>query len=1004
MVNSMDWAVNILPQPYDLKSADLRMAEFEAAVAQAGLPLPSALTPSSTALLRALFGNSEFLSECAFRDPAFTCALMAKGPDIAAAGVLEGLAGEVPHLTDIRDVMRALRQAKSKVALLTAAADIASLWLLEKITGTLSRFAELSLDLSVAHLIRERMAEGELAPPPGYTPETLPPATPEIARHAGFFILGMGKLGGYELNYSSDIDLIVLFDMDVVHYTGRRHVQDCFVRLTRKLISMMEERTEDGYVFRTDLRLRPDPGATAIALSAEAAEFYYQSIGLNWERAAMIKARPLAGDIATGEEFLKRIFGFVWRKSLDYAALEDIAAIKNQIHRHHGHGDIAVAGHDVKLGRGGIREIEFFAQIHQLVAGGRERELRIKPTLQALATLARLGRVDQATVDDLASSYYFLRRLEHRLQMIRDEQTHQMPESSEGIAHVATFMGYNDVAGLEADLLGHLARVQGHYVELMADSKGGSAPAAGDDINLVFNPDFAAATPEAEAQISALGFSHAEKALEIVKSWGLGRYRACRTPRARSLLTTLSPKILHALGQTADPDATLIKFDEFLSRLPSGVQLFSLLQAHPWLLELLAEIMGMAPALAEILGHRPQLLDAVLSPQFFGPLPAPENLHSLLEFELKAARDFQDVMDISRVWVNERKFQIGVQLLRGLVDAKTYSTANSDLADAVLQCLQRAVEDEFAKRHGIIEGGEMVVVGMGKLGGRELTFTSDIDLIFIYDHPKSAEASTGPKSLPASQYYARLGQSFINALTAMTGEGRLYEVDMRLRPSGQAGPLALSLEAFTQYQQSEAWTWEHLALTRARLCAGPAGLAKRVTARIEAVLTLPRAPLKLLTDTAEMRERLRAEFGTENLWSVKHVKGGLVDGEFICQYLQLKYAHDHPKILATNTLDAVMGLVSAGVLPAAEGDTLNNALTLMNNIQALLRLCVGENFNEELAPKGLQAALSALTSAPDFAAVKQRLGDAQAEVTKLYQKYIELPATPHLNDQPKTGE
>lgn len=986
----MIWLTQNCPAPFDRPAADRLLQEFKTAALNSGLTTWSQLDDSSSAeaLLKALFGNSPFLTECAFRHAAFTLELLAEGPDKVAEKLFDELDNILPAVEQKDELMRGLRQAKAKIALLTAAADISKSWSLEQVTGTLSRFAETALELALSHLLRERMMNGEIEFPEGVSPDHPVLATPALSKECGFFILGMGKLGARELNYSSDIDLIILYDADVVRYKGRKHIQDCFIRITQNLVRIMQDRTEDGYVFRTDLRLRPDPGATAIALSAEAAEFYYQSIGLNWERAAMIKARPVAGDLKTGFDFLGRINGFVWRKNLDYAALEDIHAIKNHIHRHHRHGDIGVAGHDVKLGRGGIREIEFFAQIYQLIAGGRERELRVRDTVTALKILATLGRISQQAANELTKSYYFLRSLEHRLQMIRDEQTHEMPSDPKDIDHVACFMGYSDTKAFEQDMIDHLVGVHKYYDELLSDAKGGKP-----DAETKQTTGDGSSNDATVEELASFGFLEPARALEIIDSWSLGRYRASRTPRARAILKTITPKLVRALKGTADPDAALVKFDEFLKNLPSGVQLFSLLQAHPWLLDVLGEIMGMAPALADILSHRSQLLDAVLSADFFAPLPPTTTLRQKLESELEAARDFQDVMDISRRWVNEHKFQIGVQLLRGLVDGAGFEHANTNLADATLQALLTAVLKDFETRHGKIAGGAMVVVGMGKLGGRELTFTSDLDLIFIYEHEADAAPSDGGKSFAPSQYFARLGQSYITALTAMTGEGRLYEVDMRLRPSGTAGPIAVSFQAFQQYQRNEAWTWEHLALVRARVCAGPDSLARTISQEITDVLSATRDPLKLLTDTAEMRERLRKEFGTENPWSIKHTRGGLVDIEFICQYLLLKHAHAIPEILSTNTRQALLNLRKHGLLSPDHEATLTGAFTLMNDIQALLRLCVGERFVESEAPRGLKAALAAIAQTRSFDEMKNRLQQAQSQVTDLYRHYIEIPAT-----------
>ncbi len=984
----MYWIANPCPAPFYADKAEKLMNEFKEELLNAGLTPLNEMNQHAESLLMAIFGNSPFLGKCIMRDVSFTHQLLIHGPDVLASRVFEDLSENVPLLKAKEQVMSHLRRAKAKIALLTAAADITHYWPLAKITNTLSMFACSALDLAVAHLVRERMVAGDIEPPAGFDALMPSPATPDINKGSGFIILGMGKLGASELNYSSDIDLIVLYDADIVRYRGKKHIQDCFIKITQNLVRMMQDRTEDGYVFRTDLRLRPDPGATAIALSAEAAEIYYQSVGLNWERSAMIKARPVAGDILAGYDFLERLRGFVWRTSLDYAALEDIHAIKNQIHRHHRHGDICILGQDVKLGRGGIREIEFFAQINQLIAGGRERDLRVRETVKALTILEKMERIDHDTSHTLIEAYQFLRSLEHRLQMVGDEQTHSMPDTREGLEHISCFMGYDDVTTFEKHLLHHLTHVKQCYDELLSEATGGDQEQAMPVLNFAPDTD----TAEVRAELAQMGFAAPEKVIAIISGWSLGRYRSCRTTRARQILKSITPKLLSYLGQTADPDGALLKFDDFLKQLPAGVQLFSLLQAHPWLLELLSEIMGIAPALAELLARQTYLLDAVLSVDFFDPLPPTPVLKEMLLDELEIARDFQDVMDISRRWVNEQKFRLGVQLLRRAVNTSTYSEANTNLADAVLQVLFEEVMRDFEIRHGKISGGAMVVVGMGKLGGRELTFTSDLDLVFIYRNPEDIKESSGPKQLAASHYYARLSQSFITAITAMTGEGRLYEVDMRLRPSGNAGPIAVSFEAFCQYQENEAWTWEHLALTRARICAGDKKLAHIVETEIQKILTTRHEPQKLLVDAAEMRQRLRNEFGTQDQWEVKHSQGGLIDIEFICQYLQLRHGADMPDILATNTAACLQHLIDRHLIDETDGQALQNALTFLNNIQAILRISVRSDFNPAQAPKGLQTAVAAITNTKDFEGARQGLGEANEIVIKLYRRIISDPA------------
>ncbi|MDH3792497.1 MAG: bifunctional [glutamine synthetase] adenylyltransferase/[glutamine synthetase]-adenylyl-L-tyrosine phosphorylase, partial [Rhodospirillales bacterium] len=763
--------------------------------------------PAGRRLLEALFANSPFLTHCVLTDIGFLARLLKQGPEAGLNEVLAGLKGEPGREPDKARLMTVLRVARRRVALTVALADITASWPLERITEALTAFADAALSATLCHLLLAASKRGNLALADGADPE----------RACGYAVLGMGKYGARELNYSSDIDLIVIFDPETADYRGRLSPQEAFVRMTRDLVAILEERTGDGYVHRVDLRLRPDPGAMPLAISYTAAMTYYESMGQNWERAAMIKARPVAGDLALGAALLAELKPFVWRKHLDFWAIEDVHSIKRQIHSHKGGGTIALAGHNIKLGRGGIREIEFFAQTQQLIYGGRDPQLRSSATVKALDALAAAGRIDQAAARDLAEAYRFLRTLEHRLQMIDDQQTHDLPKDPAGLAQVAAFMGYDGPGPFQETLLGHLRRVESAYAELFEQAPSLSGPG-----NLIFTggePE-----PGTLATLQALGFEDGTTVFQVVRAWHHGRYRATRSTRARQILTELMPTLLEALGKTPAPDAALVKFDEFLAGLPAGVQLFSLLHANPELLDLLARIMGGAPALAEHLSRRPGLLDAVLAPDFFDPVPPQAQLAEELGKALAQARDFQDVLDLSRRWANDRKFQAGTHILHHSASIEDSGRALSDIADSVIVTLAGPVLEEVATAHGRVPGAGLAVLALGKLGGREMTVSSDLDLIFIYEAEPSAETSNGAKPLPVSQYYGRLAQRFINALSALTAEGRLYEIDMRLRPSGKAGPIGVSLNAFRRYQESEAWTWEHMALTRARVVAGDPGL------------------------------------------------------------------------------------------------------------------------------------------------------------------------------------
>ncbi len=940
----------------------------------AGWAAAFAADAGGRALLEAVFGNSPFLTQCLLREQRFLRGLLDDGPDAGFEALLAGLRTDTAALTDSPPLMRALRIAKRRAALLIALADMTGLWDLLTVTRALSRLADTALSIATAHLLRRAADNGDFT--------LRHPDDPE--KDSGLIVIGMGKLGAHELNYSSDIDIIVFYDDEQIVYTGRKSIQECFTRLTRELVRIMEERTADGYVFRTDLRLRPDPGATPPAISRVAAEIYYEGFGQNWERAALIKARPVAGDRAAGDSFIRFLRPFIWRKNLDFAAIQDIHSIKRQIYAHKGGARIAVAGHNIKLGRGGIREIEFFAQTQQLIWGGRDQTLRCWSTLAALNALSAAGHVELAAVEELTEAYFYLRTLEHRLQMIDDQQTQTLPSDPAQLLHLSTFMGHGDLDGFAAAVRRRLERVEYHYAHLFEDS-----PSLGTTSgSLVFTGG--ENDPETLKTLSGMGFSNADAIASTIRGWHHGRIRATRSTRARELLTELTPALLSALARTSDRDKAFLRFDDFLSGLPAGVPLFSLFYANPNLLDLVAEVMGDAPRLADHLARHTWLLDNVLSQGFFDPPGRGADLDVDLDRALAEAVDFQEMLDRCRRWVNDRKFQIGIQVLRNLIDPEHACRALSEIADTALSRLLPRVENEFARNHGRVPGAGLAIIAMGKMGSREMTATSDLDLILIYDVPEGMDSSDGPKPLSPSTYFARLTQRLLNAISVKTGEGTLYEVDMRLRPSGNAGPIATSLEAFRRYHREAAWTWEHLALARARVVAGPPPLTMEIERVVRDTLCQPRDPDTLLREVADMRERMAKEHKA-SFWEVKHRRGGLVDIEFIGQYLQLRHAHAHPGILCNSTGCMLDHAVSLGLLPPEQGGLLREALRLWTAVQTALRQTVEGAFHEDTASDGLKRCLAATAGVDDFAALKERMDGTAAQVHALFEQLIGAP-------------
>jgi glutamate-ammonia-ligase adenylyltransferase len=944
------------------------------AAADPGLSALARMLESSAVndLLCGVMSGSPYLQGLIVRDAERLQRILGADPDQHYRLLADELVARLTAAPAIPDAMRALRQFKNEVALLAGLADLAGAWPVMRVTRALSDCAETALQGAVRFLFRLAAVKGDWRPADAAAPE----------KGSGYIVLGMGKFGAYELNYSSDIDLIVFYEQSQLTLRDGLEPQVFCVRLTRDLVRMMQERTGDGYVFRTDLRLRPDAGATQVAMSTDAALHYYESFGQNWERAAMIKARAVAGDVACGESFLAELAPFIWRRHLDFAAIADIHAMKRQIHAFRGFGAIAVAGHNIKLGRGGIREIEFFVQTQQLIAGGRQKELRSRDTLGTLERLVARGWIKPEVLADLTRAYQFLRRIEHRIQMVADEQTHELPEDGERLAALARFAGYEGIAEFSAALLAELEIVQTHYAALFEDmpelTRGGT--------NMVFAGE--ADDPATVEALTKLGYAQPSQLLATVRGWHHGRYPAVRSPRARELLTEVQPLLIEILADTADPDRAFASFDRFLAELPSGVQLFSLLRAQPKLMRLIADIMGSAPRLAGILSRRRRLLDVVLDPRTFGTIPEGADLDRLIATELSEAADQQEVLDRLRVIGSEQAFLIGVRVLTGSVNANQAGVAYALLAERLVSALQVEVERDLVRAHGRVPGGSAVVMAMGKLGGREMTAASDLDLIVVYDYDPAASQSDGARPLAPSQYYARLTQRLISALSAPTAEGTLYEVDMRLRPSGQKGPVATQLSSFVHYQAADAWTWERMALTRARIVSGPAELGVRVEGAIREALVRPREHSQITADVRDMRQRIWAEKGTDNIWELKQVRGGLVDLEFIVQYLQLVHAAARPDILDQATLGAYHKLAAAGLLPAAAAEVLIPAARLVNDLTQILRLCVTGPFDPKTAPHGLKELLARAGDSPTFETLEQHLRQTLASVHAMFDEIV----------------
>ncbi len=962
-------------QPLDGNHALRHLDDLAAAAKDAGLERLRTLAKSGAPVskfLGAVFDLSPFLRDIALTRPQILEDLF----DIPVDTRVDDIIASLPQLglaiDSESEIMSALRLAKSEAHFLIALSDLAGVYGGQKTTSRVSRLAIAATQAAVRFLLRDAARAGKVTLKDSTAPE----------KGSGWIFLGMGKLGAGELNYSSDIDMIVLFDPWAGILADVHEGVETFSRLTRRLVRIMQDRTAEGYVFRTDLRLRPDPGSTPLAIPLDAAMHYYEGRGQNWERAALIKALPIAGDIEAGKLFLKELSPFIWRKYLDYAAIADVHSIKRQIHAHKGHGEVAVLGHNVKLGRGGIREIEFFVQTQQLIAGGREPELRGRETVPTLWKLVEKGWIEKSAAEVLTQEYWFLRDVEHRIQMVADEQSHSLPDNDEDLLRIARLAGFKTTAEFSARLRDSLHTVEKHYAALFE-----AAPELSTGLgNLVFTGDND--DPGTIETLTSLGFTRPSDMCRIIRTWHFGRYKATQSAEARERLTELTPSLLRAFGSTKNPDGTLLHFDGFLQGLPSGIQLFSLLNSNPALLDLLVRIMGAAPRLSEIITRKPHVFDGLLDPAIYRDIPTLTYLTERLDAFMNGNFAYEERLDRLRIFASEQKFLIGVRMLTGALPPVAAGHALSSLADIVLSRTFDLVQSEFTYRHGNIVGGQVALLGLGKLGSRELTAGSDIDLILLYDHPEDTGESDGEKPLFPSQYYSRLTQRLIAAVSAPTAEGVLYDLDLRLRPSGNKGPVATRLPAFEKYQEEEAWTWEHLAMTRGRVVVGDIALSARIEAALETILSAPRDFAKIAKDVAEMRALIAKEKPPKGKYDFKLMPGGLIDLEFIAQAAAMTGGYDGPRSTST---EVILASLNDARLTAAQIDTLVAGHRLFSAMTQILRLCLNNDLGEDELNDTLLEFMCRVADMPDEATFAAHVKNTAGQVRTIFNLLFREP-------------
>jgi len=853
-----------------------------------------------------------------------------------------------------------LRHLKAELHLLTALCDLGGVWDLDQVTGALSRFADAAARAALRILADDWRRRGRLISAPHDPRGPVP----------GLFVLAMGKGGAFELNYSSDIDLSLFYEPEVLDAALSEGVEmQGFVnRLAQGLTALLSERTADGYVFRVDLRLRPDPSSTPPAVAAPMALAYYESVGQNWERAAFIKARVCAGDAAEGAGFLKALVPYIWRRSLDYQAVLDIQSIKKQIHVHKTGEGLEAAGANLKLGRGGIREIEFYVQTQQLILGGRNRALRSPRTLEALDALTRAGHVSPEARDELRAAYVELRALEHRAQMLADEQTHILPVDPERRADVAALAGQGDLAAFDAGIERLLMRVNARYGELFEGGEDLSSPYG----SLVFTG--VENDPGTLETLARMGFSEPASVSDTIRSWHHGRIQATRTARGRELFTRLAPQLLTAVAKTGAPDAAFRRFAVFFAGLSAGVQVQALFLNQPKLFELVVEVMAFAPRLARMLGRRPQALDGVLDARFLTDLDTDSGVVAQLLAEAAAASDFEEAMNVVRRQHREQVFRIGMHTITGRAGPEEAGRANTDLADACMRALAPAALKEAERLGGALDGAA-AVVALGKAGSREMSAGSDLDLMTVYAAPP--EAASAGRGWSAETFYGRFTQRFIAALSAHTAEGGLYEVDMRLRPTGSKGPVSVRLETLRAYYAEEADTWEFMALTRARVVwASDEAFGAEVTAALEEALRRPRDAAQTAGEVRAMRDLMERERAAKGFWDLKLSAGAQVDAEFVGQYRQLM-AGAAGRPLTVSTLEAL------------KDDPVLADSWRMHQQLSQLTACAFEDKNDpDEEPPGFQQRLAAAVGAPDFDTLKAQLIDLRLRARRAFDSVL----------------
>lgn len=879
--------------------------------------------------------DAPYLARLMLRQNDLVDQMRVSGPEDIFQDIIDDMSS-VALACDQADAMSALRQAKQKMHLLLSAADLSGEWPVMKITHGMTRFADAAATAALDFALRAAGLKAD-----------------------GLFIIALGKMGAGELNYSSDIDIAAFYDPDIFE-GGERGASEAASRVVRRMARLLEEQTGEGYVLRTDLRLRPDPRSTPVAVSTRMAELYYESVGQNWERMVWIKARPFAGDLTSAERFQSSLKNFVWRNHLDYWAINDIHAIKDMINASADKATLDLPHADVKLGPGGIREIEFFVQTQQLILGGRDPALRMADTLGALQALAERGAVEKEMHVQLHEAYLALRAVEHRVQMRLDQQTHTLPVDDDKRLQVARLCGISQLSEFDSAIRETRACVHDHYTALFSrEARGVAAARHG---NLVFTG--VDDDPGTLETLAGFGFQAPAEIIDTVRHWHRGHTSATRTSRGRELLTALLPELLSDMGDTGEPDTAFRHITSFLENLPSGVQTLSMLLAEENLRRDLVATLALAPRLGTTLGRKPDLLEALLQRNLISP-PA-----------IQPVTSFEDAMNMARLYVSDQGFLIGHDLLHGRVAAKRSAAMFTDLADWTIDAMATAAEAECIRRFGPVPG-DWCIAALGKLGGRAMTARSDLDIMVLYE-PEDTEN--------AQAWFTRFTQRLITALSTQTSEGGMYEVDMRLRPSGRSGPVAVRMASFETYHREEAWTWEQMALTRLRPVSDRNELGNRLRDMAGLLLARERNQTKLREDVLDMRQRLSREKPGQGLWDLKQGEGGLVDLEFIIQHALLELGtRDAAEPELPRAIDL---LVSAKVFTSDEAAVLQRAHDYLTSLQQVQRIALTGHVVPETASAGLKDRLVRAVGLDDFEVLTETLRATKRLVADIREERI----------------